>query len=519
MTLLVISILVILTAYFVNKYFLNFWTRHGFPQLNPKFLVGDAGSLLIGKIAIPDYVEDLYQKTKHLKCVGAYNFYRPVLYVNDPEIIQNVLIRDFNNFHDRGIPIDEENDPLSGHLFSLEGQKWRDLRIKLSPTFTSGKMKNMFSIIQDCCKVLEEYVEKNVKNSKNSFDIKNLFGRYNTNVISSVAFGIENDCINDPKNLFYHFGMKVFQPSFKTTLLNLAFMIAPSLMKTFHIKLADDDVEKFFINTIRETVDYRERSNFKRNDFMNLLIQLKNQGYISADKNENTNELNVNQQNLKKLSLNEISAQAFVFFLASLETSGSTMTFCLFEIAKNPSVQQKVQEEIDTLIQSGEDISYDSISKLKYLECCIDETLRKYMPVPILVRECIRDYKIPNTDLVIPKGTNVQIPMYALHRDPEIYDNPLEFKPERFLNSSNGGGKLKNGIFYAPFGDGPRNCIGMRMGKMMTKIGLFTLLSKYSFDVVDKKLLYTEIEFKINQFSVGPKDALNLRATKRFNIV
>jgi len=192
MALLIGFILAILIIYFLNKYLFTYWTRHGFSQMNPKFFIGDAGSLLLGKIAIPDYVENLYRKTKHLKCVGAYNFYTPVLYVNDPETIQNVLIRDFNNFDDRGVPIDEENDPLSGHLFSLEGQKWRDLRVKLSPTFTSGKMKSMFSIIQDCCNVLDKYVEKYIENNNNTFDIKNLFGRYNTNVISSVAFGIEN---------------------------------------------------------------------------------------------------------------------------------------------------------------------------------------------------------------------------------------------------------------------------------------------------------------------------------------
>ena len=78
-----------------------------------------------------------------------------------------------------------------------------------------GKMKRKFSITQDCCNVLDSYVEKHIENNNNTFDIKNLFGRYNTNVISSVVFGTESDCINDSNNLFYHFGMKAFQPSFQ----------------------------------------------------------------------------------------------------------------------------------------------------------------------------------------------------------------------------------------------------------------------------------------------------------------
>jgi cytochrome P450 family 6 len=95
------------------------------------------------------------------------------------------------------------------------------------------------------------------------------------------------------------------------------------------------------------------------------------------------------------------------------------------------------------------------IHDLKYLECCLDEALRLYPTLSTLFRKCVKDYKIPNSDLVIKKGTQVHVPIMGMQRDPEIYEDPLQFKPERFLNSSNGSGKGK-GVFYAPFGDGPR---------------------------------------------------------------
>lgn len=149
-----------------------------------------------------------------------------------------------------------------------------------------------------------------------------------------------------------------------------------------------------------------------------------------------------------------------VFFIAGFETSSSTMSFCIFELARNPKLQRKVQEEIDRVFGSaGTDaITYDMMSEMKYLECCVDETLRKYPIFPIHFRTATRDYKIANSDLVIPKDTAIFIPSFGFHRDPEIYDNPLEFRPDRFLNSPNGGGKVK-GVFYTPFGDGPRNCV------------------------------------------------------------
>lgn len=141
------------------------------------------------------------------------------------------------------------------------------------------------------------------------------------------------------------------------------------------------------------------------------------------------------------------------------------MSFCLFELARNPKIQIQIQEEVDRVFKSGtEGITYEMLGDLKYLECCVDETLRKYPIVPVHFRIATKDYKIADSDLVIPQGTSVIIPVLGFHRDPEIYENPMEFKPERFLNSPHGNGKSE-GLFYTPFGEGPRSCIGMRLGK------------------------------------------------------
>jgi cytochrome P450 family 6 len=99
-------------------------------------------------------------------------------------------------------------------------------------------------------------------------------------------------------------------------------------------------------------------------------------------------------------------------------------------------------------------LTYESIAEMKYIDCCIDETLRKHPILPFLFRVSTQDFKIPNTDVTIEKGTNIFLPILGIQRDPNIYENPLEFKPERFLNSGNGNGNAK-GLFYLPFGDGP----------------------------------------------------------------
>lgn len=90
----------------------------------------------------------------------------------------------------------------------------------------------------------------------------------------------------------------------------------------------------------------------------------------------------------------------------------------------------------------------------------------------------------------------------------------MEFIPERFLNSSTGGGK-SNGLFYLPFGDGPRNCIGMRMAKVTVKVGLALVLSKFNVELSDKTLAEKEIEFDKKQFILTPAEKFIFKITLR----
>ena len=128
-------------AYLLNQHHHTYWVKRGFPQLSPKFLVGDIGPRLIPKSSLGEFFQTLYHNNKHHHALGLYMSYSPVLLITDTILLQKVFISDFSSFHDRPVPFDLENEPLAAHLFNLKGQKWRDLRVKLSPTFTSGKLK------------------------------------------------------------------------------------------------------------------------------------------------------------------------------------------------------------------------------------------------------------------------------------------------------------------------------------------------------------------------------------------
>jgi cytochrome P450 family 6 len=158
------------------------------------------------------------------------------------------------------------------------------------------------------------------------------------------------------------------------------------------------------------------------------------------------------------LSIDEIAAQCFVFFIAGFETSSTTMTFAMYELSKHQELQDKVRDEVNTVLAKHEGkITYEAIQEMKYMDQVINETLRKYPPLPLITRMCVRDYKIPGEDLIIEKDTTIIISVLGIHHDKEYYPDPEKFDPERFTEENK---NSRHHFAHIPFGEGPRVCIG-----------------------------------------------------------
>lgn len=112
------------------------------------------------------------------------------------------------------------------------------------------------------------------------------------------------------------------------------------------------------------------------------------------------------------------------------------------------------------------------------------ETFRKYQLLH-LSRKCVKNYKIPGTDVTIEKGDSIVIPTFAIHHDEKFYPNPKKFDPSRFT-SANKAGKSLVDMPYLTAGDGPRKCIGQNMDKIIAKVNICSILHQYHVDIDDR---------------------------------
>ncbi|XP_065092334.1 probable cytochrome P450 6a14 [Ochlerotatus camptorhynchus] len=472
----------------------SYWKRQGVPFIPAKFPVGSFDG--VGIHAHPSQLlAKFYKQTKGSHpFVGVYYFLQPVVEVLDLDLVKTILIRDFQYFHDRGLYHNEKDDPISGNLLNLEGTRWTNQRKKLIPTFSSGKLRIMCPTIVNVAKNLTVSLDRCIAGTR-EVEIKDILARFSTDVIATCAFGIDCSSLLDPDNEFRRMGTKVFDVS-TWKLMKLFFVFAfGNLARKCHMKLIDADISGFFFKVVRETIDFRKKNSVQRNDFMNLLMQLQEKG-----------ELEGSEEKLGTLSLNEIVAHSFVFFLGGFETASTTMSYCLYELSSNEDVQERARKCVMDAVTKYGELNYDALMDMPYLEQCINETLRKYPPTTVY-RIVTKDYQVPDSDVVFPKGMSVMVPVYAIHHDPEYWPDPERYNPDRFSAEECAS---RNPLTFIPFGEGPRMCVAARLGMLQTKIGLATMLMGYRFSSCSS----APLRFSPKHFILTPVGGLWMRVER-----
>ncbi|KAJ6649781.1 putative cytochrome P450 6a14 [Pseudolycoriella hygida] len=486
------------TAYLYMKYVFLHWKRRGVPFLEPTFPFGNFKDMILQRLSLSDMVTTLYNKSSDA-LVGVYVTVHPSLIVRDPKLLRDILIKDFQHFTYRGANIMEDVDPMTNNLMMQNGEKWKDNRSKMTPAFSTGKLKGMIGVILNCAQPLSKYMEQYTQTGE-TIEMREVLARFSVSVLAAVAFGININPIENPDEEFRYFGRKFFALTPRNMLrLNLTF-IYPKLVKLLRLRFADKDVCDFITSTVKQNLDYRVKMNdLERTDFFQILMKIRN-----------------DQSGKSIMSVDEMSAHALIFFVAGFESAAATMSYCMYEMSRKPEIQRRAQQEIDAVLKQYDGkLTYESIAEMKYVDRCVDETLRLHPAFGTIARECTKDYKIADTNIVIQKGTSLIVPIAAIHRDGKYYEQPDEFIPERFDDKATAN-KTFLDMPYLPFGDGPRICIGLRLAKLEAKVGIICMLKDYSFELgpqhINKEL--KSYPTSIAKFAVG---GINLKVKSRFN--
>ncbi|XP_067627278.1 probable cytochrome P450 6a21 [Eurosta solidaginis] len=469
-------VILLAAAVYISRRNLNYWQQRGIPCDPPHFIFGNLKDVP-KKISIAEVFRNIYKRYLGTgPFCGFYFLQKPSVLALSPEFTKRVLIKDFNNFVDRGFYSNEKDDPLTGHLFFLDGQKWRNLRNKLSPTFTAGQMRFMLPTVLAVADQLVDTLDSNLQKS-DIIEIKEMLARFTTDVIGSCAFGIECNSLKNPDAIFRQMGRRLLTEERHSKFVRNLINALPGVARMLHMRIIKDEYTDFFMKIVRESVDYRAKNNVQRKDFLNILIELNK---------------NAASDNSKGLSVEEMAAQVFVFFLAGFETSSTTLSFMLYELALNLNIQQRLRAEImDALEKHNNEVTYECVNSMPYMKQVIAETLRKYPIVPQLQRVALSEYVVPeHPKYVIDKGTLIFIPVMAMYHNPEIYPEPEKFNPERFSPEEM---QARDSINWLPFGDGPRNCIGLRFGQMQMRVALIYLLRNFEISTCH----LTEIPLKL----------------------
>ncbi|XP_054835331.1 cytochrome P450 4B1-like [Eublepharis macularius] len=392
-----------------------------------------------------------------------YGGFLPFLNINHPEYVKAI----FSRGDPKSLVVYNFLVPWIGKgLLILNGPKWQRHRKLLTPGFHYDVLKPYVPLMADSVKVMLDKWEKLVPKDRTT--PVELFEHVSLMTLDSImkcAFSYESNCQMNRDN------------SYIKTVFDLCFMFYQRMKTPLHhndliywftsegrqfrkgCKIAHHHTDKVIRERKESLKDVRELEKIlkKRHlDFLDILL---------CAKDENGNPL----------SVEDLRAEVDTFMFEGHDTTASGISWLLYCMALNPEHQQRCREEIQELLGEQETIQWNDLGKMTYTTMCIKESLRLYPPVPMIARELEAPVTFAD-GRTLPKGFLAMLHFYALHRNPEVWDNPEVFNPLRFSLEN---AATRHPYAFLPFAAGPRNCIGQQFAMNEMKVALALTLLRF----------------------------------------
>ncbi|CAH8368926.1 unnamed protein product [Eruca vesicaria subsp. sativa] len=236
-------------------------------------------------------------------------------------------------------------------------------------------------------------------------------------------------------------------------------------------------MDRLFDRVINQRLEMNKGGEGKGEDFLEVLLKIKD---------EDDEKTIVNMDDVKALLMDMV--------LGSTDTSLHVIEFAMAELFNQPHIIKRAQQELDEVVGKYNIVEESHIPKLPYIHAIMKESLRLHTVAPLLI-----PYRPSETTVVngftIPRDSKMFINVWAIHRNPDVWENPLEFDPSRFLNKSydfNG-----NDFNYIPFGAGRRICPGIAMGERVVLYNIATLLHSFDWELPQGERVEVEEKFGI----------------------
>ncbi|CAH1100870.1 unnamed protein product [Psylliodes chrysocephalus] len=380
-----------------------------------------------------------------------------------PEDIEPVLSNTKHNT--KGFVYDFLHAWLGTGLLTSEGTKWHKRRKILTPAFH-------FNILQEFTDMLNRETQILVENFKKLchqpyVNVITPITEFTLYSIGETSLGVplrEDPNCTEYKKAVYDYG-ESFIYRLVRPWLYIPFVYKLSAAYKKNIKTVKT-LSDFSTNVIKEKKKIFEKdasySQRKRLALLDLMLKAQQEGAGIDDEG--------------------IREELDTFIFEGHDTTSVSICYTLMVLANNKDTQKEIYQEIISTIGDTQLPSYSDLLELKFMERCIKESLRLYPSVPQIVRVIGEEIKT-HSGYTLPKGSNIIIPIYDLHRNPVVWENPEKFDPDRFLPDNIA---KRHPFAYIPFSAGSRNCIGQKFAMMEIKAVLCGILRHFKLEPYDK---------------------------------